>query len=118
VHFAHYLEHSEEIYANATKETFGGIIFPQDVRNCTKCHAQTSTWTQKPSRVACLACHDSDDDKAHGKIMTYIPDPNDPYGPTAVESCDVCHGENAEFAPSKVHSISNPYKPPYPRQLE
>lgn len=118
VHRAHYLEHSEEIYANATKDTFGDIIFPQDIRNCTKCHAETDTWKQKPSRMACLACHDSDDAKAHGKLMTYIPDPDDPYGPTAVESCGVCHGEGSEFSADKVHSISNPYKPPYPRESE
>jgi OmcA/MtrC family decaheme c-type cytochrome len=116
VHFGHYLEHSEEIYANATKATFGEIIFPQDVRNCTKCHAETDTWKQKPSRMACLACHDSDEAKAHGKIMTYIPDPTDPYGPLAQESCIICHGENAEFSADKVHDISSPYVPPYPRQ--
>jgi hypothetical protein len=116
VHFAHYLEHSEEIYANATKQTFGEIIFPQDVRNCTKCHAQTDAWKQEPSRLACLACHDSDAAKAHGRLMTYIPDVNDPYGPTAVESCIVCHGADAEFSPDKVHQIGSPYVPPYPRE--
>jgi hypothetical protein len=119
VHFAHYLNHSEEIYANATKDTFGGIIFPQDVRNCTKCHDATTTsgtWTMNPSRVACLACHDSDQAKAHGKLMTFMTDPNDPYGPGAQESCAVCHDADGEFAPSKVHSISNPYVAPYPRE--
>jgi hypothetical protein len=115
VHNAHYLEHPEEIYANATKDTFGNIIFPQDVRNCTKCHAESDTWKQTPSRVACLACHDSDEAKAHGRIMTFMQDPNDPYGPGAQESCEVCHGADAEFSPDKVHSIANPYVPPYPR---
>lgn len=116
VHRAHYLEHPEEIYANATKDTFGNIIFPQDIRNCTKCHAETDTWKQKPARMVCLACHDSDAAKTHGKLMTWIPDPNDPYGPTAIETCEVCHGAGTEFSPDKVHSISNPYVPPYPRE--
>ncbi|MHB8521466.1 MAG: multiheme c-type cytochrome [Limisphaerales bacterium] len=116
VHRGHYLEHPEEIYANATKDTFGNIIFPQDIRNCTKCHAESDTWKQKPSRMACLACHDSDAAKTHGKLMTWIPDPNDPYGPTAIETCEVCHDADAEFSPDKVHSISNPYVPPYPRE--
>lgn len=115
VHFAHYLEHSEEIYANATKSTFGEIIFPQDVRNCTKCHAQSDSWKQKPSRIACLACHDSDADKAHGQLMTWMPDPSDPYGPKSVETCVICHGQDAEFSADKVHDISSPYAPPYPR---
>jgi hypothetical protein len=116
VHFGHYLEHSEEIYANATKATFGWIIFPQDVRNCTKCHSQSDTWKQKPSRLACLGCHDSDAAKVHGKLMTDIADPGDPYGAGAQESCEVCHGEDAAFSPDKVHSISNPYVSPYPRE--
>lgn len=116
VHFGRYLDHPEEIYANATKDTFGEIIFPQDVRNCTKCHAESDSWKQKPSRMACFACHDSDAAKSHGKLMTYTPDPNDPYGPTAVETCTICHGAGAEFSPDKVHSISKPYVPPYIRE--
>jgi hypothetical protein len=65
--------------------------------------------------MACLACHDSDSAKAHGMLMTYMPDPNDPYGPSAQESCEVCHGDGAAYSPDKVHSIANPYVPPYPR---
>ncbi len=118
VHRAHYLEHSEEIYANATKDTFGEIIFPQDIRNCTKCHAETDNWKKQPSRLACLACHDSDEAKAHGKLMTFMPNPGDPYGSTSVETCTLCHGAGAEFSPDKVHRISNPYVPPYPREVE
>ncbi len=116
IHYGHYLEHSEEIYANATKATFGGIIFPQDVRNCTKCHAESDTWKQKPSRIACLACHDGDEARVHAKLMTYIPDPKDPYGRDTVETCVLCHGADAAFSAEKVHSITNPYRPPYPRE--
>jgi hypothetical protein len=115
IHFAHYLDHSEEIYANATKTTFSGIIFPQDVRNCTKCHAESDAWKQAPSRLACLACHDSDAAKTHAKIMTYIPDLTDPYGPLSVETCEICHGQDAQFSADKVHDIASPYVPPYPR---
>jgi OmcA/MtrC family decaheme c-type cytochrome len=115
VHQGNYLDHPEEIYANATVDTFGHIIFPQDVRNCTKCHAETDTWKQNPRRIECLACHDTDAAKTHGLLMTYIPDPSDPYGPKSQESCEVCHGADAAFSPDKVHSISNPYVPPYPR---
>jgi OmcA/MtrC family decaheme c-type cytochrome len=116
VHKGAYLDSPEEIYANATKDTFGHIIFPQDLRNCTKCHAESNTWKQNPSRIACLACHDSDSAKAHGSLMTYMPDPADPYGPQSIESCEVCHGEDGDFAPDKVHKISNLYVPPYPRE--
>lgn len=115
VHRGNYLEHPEQIYANATVDTFGHIIFPMDVRNCTKCHSESDSWKNNPSRMACLACHDSDDAKVHGKIFTYMPNPNDPYGPTAVETCAVCHEAAAAFSAEKVHSITKPYVPPYPR---
>ncbi len=118
VHRGAYLQYPEEIYANATKDTFGHIIFSQDIRNCTKCHSESDTWKQKPSRMACLACHDSDTAKIHGKLMTFTPDPSDPYGPKAVETCVLCHGAGTEFSPDKVHSLSNPYRPPYPRAAE
>ncbi len=116
IHYGRYLAHPEEIYANATVDTFGHMIFPQDVRNCTKCHAQSDSWKKKPSRIACLACHDEDDAKAHGKLMTYMPDPSDPYGPKSVETCDICHGADADLSVEKVHSISKPYVPPYRRE--
>ena len=114
VHFGKYLEHSNEIYANA--DYFKDVIFPQDVRNCTKCHADNPKWKQEPSRVPCLACHDSDDAKCPGKLTTYDPTPDDPYGGDEVETCKTCHGPDAAFSPDKVHNISDPYKPPYPRE--
>lgn len=116
VHRGNYLDHPEEIYANATVDTFGHIIFPQDIRNCTKCHAESDSWKQKPSRMACLACHDSDPAKAHGALMTFMPNPGDPYGPSSVEMCGICHGADSAFSADKVHSIANPYIPPYPRE--
>jgi hypothetical protein len=118
VHRGNYLEHPEEIYANATKDTFGHIIFPQDIRNCTKCHSESSTWKENPSRMACLACHDTDEAKAHGTLMTVIPNPADPYGSGALEMCTICHGSGSSFSADKVHSIANPYVPPYPREKE
>jgi OmcA/MtrC family decaheme c-type cytochrome len=45
-----------------------GIKYPQDIRNCTKCHDDSATavrptpqgdnWMNVPSRLACGACHD------------------------------------------------------------
>jgi hypothetical protein len=37
------------------------VTYPQDPRNCTKCHrtaAKAANWNAKPSRRACNACHD------------------------------------------------------------
>ncbi len=42
---------------------FSKIVFPQDIRNCTPCHAagptQSSYWATQPSRAACGSCHDN-----------------------------------------------------------
>ena len=119
VHRAAYLEHPEEIY-EGNPNAFNEIIFPQDIRNCTTCHdakTTTGTWKSEPSRLACLSCHDSDSAKAHGALMTKDPTP-DPYDPDAVETCKTCHGAGKEFAPDKVHNVSNPFRPPYPREPE
>ena len=120
VHRGAYLDHPEEVkpgdYTVSPDYDFSKVIFPQDIRNCTKCHSANSVWTQKPSRLACLACHDGSAAQAHGQIMTYDPTPTDPWSGDEQESCGVCHGEDAEFAPSKVHAVSNPYVPPYPRE--
>jgi OmcA/MtrC family decaheme c-type cytochrome len=117
VHFGKYLEHSAEIYANA--DYFKDVIFPQDVRNCTKCHANNPAWKEQPARVPCLACHDTDEEaKAHGDLMTFDLTPEDPYGGDEVETCVVCHGADTAFSPDTVHNISDPYRPPYPREPE
>lgn len=83
------------------------IVFPQDIKNCEKCHpaATTSgTWKTKPGRVACLACHDSDATYAHAVLNTVDATPtiaaaaaatttptSGPYNGDEIESCPVCH---------------------------
>ncbi len=118
VHRGLYLDYPEEIYAG-NPNIFAEVIFPQDIRNCSKCHSAdtTGTWKTKPSRVACLSCHDSDKAKTHAALNTVNVTP-DPYGPKALETCTICHGAGKEFSPDKVHNVSNPYKPPYRREPE
>ncbi|MBI4216515.1 MAG: hypothetical protein HY687_03910 [Chloroflexi bacterium] len=119
VHRGAYLDHPEEIYAG-NPNAFNEVIFPQDIRNCTKCHSSdtTGTWKTEPSRLACMACHDSDKANTHALLMTQNPTPADQWSKDRVETCNVCHGAGREFSPDKVHNISNPYKPPYPREPE
>ncbi|HEX9017083.1 MAG TPA: hypothetical protein VF960_13900 [Chloroflexota bacterium] len=120
VHFGAYLDHPEDVYAG-NPNMASEIIFPQDVRNCVVCHDPKTTsnaWQAKPSRLACMACHDSDAAQNHAKAMTFYPNPSDTYSDDKGESCVVCHGIGRDFAVAKVHNISGPYKPPYPRERE
>lgn len=52
----YYIEH------RGTREDFSTVVFPQDIRNCTTCHAagptQANAWATTPSRDACGSCHD------------------------------------------------------------
>jgi OmcA/MtrC family decaheme c-type cytochrome len=55
------------IWGYSGKHDFSDVVFPQDIRNCTKCHdgsdpetPQGDAW-QTPSIAACGACHDDVD---------------------------------------------------------
>jgi len=117
VHFGRYLDYPEQIYAG-NPDVFREAIFPEDVRNCTKCPDPkgSAAWKEKPSRLACMACHDSDKATAHALLQTQNPTPADPWSAARVETCQVCHGAGRDFAADKVHNVANPYKPPYPRE--
>ncbi|MBI4310767.1 MAG: hypothetical protein HY681_03205 [Chloroflexi bacterium] len=119
VHFGAYLNYPEDVYAGNPNQ-FAEAIFPQDVRNCQKCHTAetTGTWKTEPSRLACMACHDSDSAQAHAEINTAYNGSTDPFDVNKVETCKVCHGVNREFSVESVHKISDPYVPPYPRESE
>ena len=117
VHYGHYLDKPLEV-APAYNPTvnFAARIFPQDIRNCTTCHAKADYWKQRPSRLACLSCHDRDSAILHGMLNTFDPTPAEPYSGDEKETCASCHGVDRQFAADKVHAISRPYKPPYPRE--
>jgi hypothetical protein len=99
------LNYPFEVYNNENVT----IGFPMDVRNCEKCHNSTTsgTWKSKPSRVACLACHDSDAAYAHAALQTLDPTPaiatvapaantkptSGPFNGDELESCPVCHAD-------------------------
>lgn len=110
VHYGNYTDKPGQVNGGA----FAHVVFPQDVRNCTRCHV-TSSWIEKPSRLACMACHDTDSSLVHGNLMTSDPTPADPWSGDEVETCTVCHGKDSELNAKTVHSISQPYVPPYAR---
>jgi OmcA/MtrC family decaheme c-type cytochrome len=47
---------------NQSVNDFSTVVFPDDVRDCTKCHrapaTQADNYLTKPSRAACGSCHD------------------------------------------------------------
>jgi hypothetical protein len=113
VHRGKYLDKPGEVTEQFLYD-YSGVIFPQDIRNCQKCHSESDEFTH-PSRLACNACHDSDEAIAHTTLMTLDPTPADPWNGDEMESCNACHGEDSEFAVEKVHNVSDPYVGPYRR---
>jgi len=116
--------------------SFAEVLFPMDIRNCSKCHVDVGgtcsasapcgigqecvggtcrnrAW-HAPSTRVCLSCHDADDSFGHAALMTYT----DPVSGSVIETCEVCHGRGADFSVAKVHDIASPYRPPYPRKKE
>jgi len=102
-----------------TGTNFNGVRFPADPRNCSKCHLDNTYLVPVPDGLiptiaarffyspmgptasACLGCHNAEHAAAHTYQMT---------APFA-ESCEVCHGESADFAVSKVHNRNTIWPP-------
>ena len=81
---------------------FSKVVFPQDIRNCTKCHdgtpgatnatAQGDNWKMQPNMQACGSCHDD-------VYFGASPDPAKPYQTlphpggvmTDNSTCAICH---------------------------
>jgi hypothetical protein len=65
VHKIHAGEALKELFGETYQvqsQTFDTLAYPQDIRNCTKCHdnskaAQADNWKSVPSRAVCGACH-------------------------------------------------------------
>ena len=70
---------------------FSAVVFPQDIRNCTTCHAaaatQNTAWKTNPSAAVCGSCHD-DVNFATGANHVNLPQPDD-------SMCKNCHTSNA-----------------------
>jgi len=70
-----------------TKEDYSTVVFPQDVRNCTTCHAagptQADNWKTNPSQAVCGSCHD-DVNFATGQNHVNLPQLDD-------KQCKNCH---------------------------
>lgn len=86
---------------------FSNIVFPQDIRNCTTCHApnvtkQADNWKTNPSQAACGSCHD-DVNFATGVNHVNLVQKDD-------SQCKICHisTPNTEFDASIPGAHTNP----------
>lgn len=109
---------------------FTEVNFPQDIRNCIKCHVDAANscsstnpcgygqeclsgkcvnraWI-RPTTEICLSCHDNEATYGHAQLNT-VP------GSPPIETCSVCHGTGSSYSVENTHSLIAPYKPTYPR---
>jgi OmcA/MtrC family decaheme c-type cytochrome len=90
-------------YAIGTSD-FSTVAFPQDIRNCTKCHdgtdpatPQGDNWKIQPSREACGSCHDN---------VNFATGVGHAGGIKDNSTCLACHSSGGEVGPVETsHAI-------------
>src|SRR5205085_2508035 len=117
IHTGPFLAHENYDYAGALPAK---TTYPQDIRNCTSCHDGTSTsprtiktrdgdnWKNKPTVLACGACHDGIDfktgagitlhDKAAGLTQSNVNGTGLAHAGGAQgddSACSLCHSANS-----------------------
>jgi OmcA/MtrC family decaheme c-type cytochrome len=101
----------------SSKHDYAEVGFPQDLRNCTKCHSgankstpQGDNWKSRPSREACLTCHanktGSDWFNFH-KVLNNNQDPNAAATLMPNSACAGCHAAGSAISPERVHWNQN-----------
>jgi OmcA/MtrC family decaheme c-type cytochrome len=120
----HRIHKGEELTQEYTVFGFGGtpinfneVVYPGDLRNCTKCHTGNSHLLplptglgtvnalrdyfspQGPGTAACLGCHDNQDAAAHAYLNTTTFG-----GSNTAEACATCHGAGKEWDVAKAHA--------------
>jgi OmcA/MtrC family decaheme c-type cytochrome len=113
---------NDGIWVLNNKGTIDGIDYPQDIRNCTGCHADDAdsvrnpnlqgvitseggNWKHIPSVETCSSCHDNTAfneemlaAKPNSKKHVMFPSEND--------SCLFCHGEGQDESVENVHTVA------------
>jgi len=119
LHRFHTGENLENPYAIGSFDA-NEVRFPGDRRQCTICHdsgtqlaplpegvlptvvksGETVVSETQPTRAACTSCHDGVLPNVHAILATSPP-------PDNIETCEICHGLDAEFAVATVHTMGN-----------
>ncbi|EHR69671.1 decaheme c-type cytochrome, OmcA/MtrC family [Burkholderiales bacterium JOSHI_001] len=102
---------------NNTKADYAEVGFPQDLRNCTKCHsASTATpqgdnWKTAVSKEACLTCHankaGSDWEASHKTFAGTLVGAGAAATDLSNAQCKECHKVGSNIAPERVHWNQN-----------
>jgi OmcA/MtrC family decaheme c-type cytochrome len=99
-------------------DDFTEVGFPQDLRNCTKCHSgdnpstpQGGNWEKTSSKQACLTCHankaGSDWEAFHKPLAVSLVGPGAAAKDIPDKNCQDCHKPGTDVAPGRVHWNQN-----------
>lgn len=99
-----------------SQHSFKDVVFPQDVRNCTKCHDGTvgaanattngDNWKTSPSRAACGSCHDDVYfDSSKTRLPYQLTDHPGGVDQTDDSMCITCHGAGKQADVAVKHNL-------------
>ena len=100
-------------YQNS-KHSYAEVGFPQDLRNCSKCHSaanastpQGDNWKSKPSKEACLSCHvsavGSTWEALHKIVAVQYGGAGTAASALPNQECVRCHGAGSVVSAENVH---------------
>ena len=78
---------------------FSTVRFPQDIRNCVKCHGKAFPYEPIPSNTGCTSCHDN---------VNANTGENHPQGAYTDSTCFLCHapqGREFDISVTGAHTI-------------
>jgi OmcA/MtrC family decaheme c-type cytochrome len=102
----------------SSKHDYSEVGFPQDLRNCTKCHSganpktpQGDNWKSRAAKESCLTCHannaGSDWDTSHAVFANALIGPGAAAKQITNAQCAGCHRPGSNLAPETVHWNQN-----------
>ncbi|HEY2926063.1 OmcA/MtrC family decaheme c-type cytochrome [Piscinibacter sp.] len=101
-----------------SKHSYAEVGFPQDLRNCTKCHSganpatpQGDNWKTMPTKEACLTCHankaGSDWEAKHTIFAGTLVGTGAVATDLTNKQCSDCHKPGSNISPERVHWNQN-----------
>jgi len=86
-----------------TVHDYSEVVFPQDIRNCTKCHTdqaiQSDAWRTEPTRASCGSCHDNVD------FATVTNHPNVQLNDNNCSGCHTPTGQEFDISVPGAHTV-------------